>query len=88
MYDLGIGPEITTRALYRVRPYVLLPAEHRLATPGPVLVQAVVDGFEPPMPAKLTLEQAARFAVSLARGEPNREQIALTVLRDRIRELV
>jgi pyruvate dehydrogenase (quinone)/pyruvate oxidase len=62
--------------------------EAALATPGPVLVQAVVDGFEPPMPAKLTLEQAARFAVSLARGEPNREQIALTVLRDRIRELV
>jgi len=34
------------------------------------------------------LEQAAKFARSLIRGEPNREKIALTVLRDRIRELV
>jgi pyruvate dehydrogenase (quinone)/pyruvate oxidase len=59
-----------------------------LATPGPVVVQAVVDPFEPPLPAKITLEQARKFATSLVRGEPNRERIALTVLGDRIRELV
>jgi len=51
-------------------------------------VQAVVDPFEPPLPAKITLEQARKFATSLVRGEPNRERIALTVLGDRIRELV
>ena len=39
---------------------------------GPVIVEAVVDPFVPPMPAKITLEQAAHFAQSLARGEPNR----------------
>ena len=40
------------------------------------------------MPPKVTLEQAANFAESLARGEPNRGQIARTVLTDRIREIV
>jgi len=32
--------------------------------------------------------QAAKFAKSLLRGEPNSQKIALTVLGDRIRELV
>jgi pyruvate dehydrogenase (quinone)/pyruvate oxidase len=59
-----------------------------LATPGPVVVQGVVDPFEPPLPAKVTLDQAAKFAKSLLRGEPNSQKIALTVLGDRIRELV
>ena len=49
---------------------------------------AVVDPFEPPMPAKVSLDQAARFAESLARGEPNRGKIALTVLSDKVRELI
>jgi pyruvate dehydrogenase (quinone)/pyruvate oxidase len=62
--------------------------DQALATPGPVIVQAVVDPFEPPLPAKITLEQAKNFAKSLVRGEPNREKIALTVLGDRVRELV
>src|SRR5262245_54388947 len=62
--------------------------ERALATPGPVIVEAVVDPFEPPLPAKITLDQATKFAQSLVRGEPNRERIALTVLGDRVRELV
>lgn len=59
-----------------------------LATPGPVLVEAIVDPFEPPMPPKVTLAQAGRFAESLARGTPNRKKIALTVASNKIRELV
>ena len=62
--------------------------DRALATPGPVVVQAVVDPLEPPMPPKITVEQARKFAMSLVRGEPNREKIALTVLGDRVRELV
>ena len=62
--------------------------DEALATSGPAVVQAVVDPFEPPMPAKVTMEQAAHFAQSLIRGEPNREKIALTVLADKVRELV
>jgi pyruvate dehydrogenase (quinone) len=62
--------------------------DRALSTPGPVVVQAVVDPLEPPMPPKITAEQARKFAMSLVRGEPNREKIALTVLADRVRELV
>ncbi len=62
--------------------------EQALTTPGPVVVEAVVDPFVPPMPAKVTLEQTRKFAQSLISGQPNRERIALTVLRDRIRELL
>jgi pyruvate dehydrogenase (quinone) len=59
-----------------------------LATPGPVIVEAVVDPFTPPLPAKITLEQATKFAQSLARGEPNRSKIAWTVIADKVRELI
>jgi pyruvate dehydrogenase (quinone) len=55
--------------------------DRALASPGPVLIEALVDPFEPPMPPKITIEQARKFAESLARGEPNRGKIALTVLR-------
>jgi pyruvate dehydrogenase (quinone)/pyruvate oxidase len=53
-----------------------------------VIVDAVVDPFEPPMPPKVTVEQAANFAKSLLRGEPNRDKIAMTVLEDKVRELI
>jgi pyruvate dehydrogenase (quinone)/pyruvate oxidase len=62
--------------------------DQALATPGPVLVEAVVDPFEPPMPPKTTAKQAAKFAESLAKGEPNRGKIALTVLEDKVKEMV
>jgi pyruvate dehydrogenase (quinone) len=53
-----------------------------------VVVEALVDPFEPPMPPKITLDQATKLAQALARGEPNREKIALTVLADKVRELI
>jgi pyruvate dehydrogenase (quinone) len=62
--------------------------EDFLNAPGPALLQAVVDPFEPPMPAKVKAEQALHFAESLARGEPNRKKIALTTLSDKVRELI
>jgi pyruvate dehydrogenase (quinone) len=62
--------------------------DRALSMPGPVVIEAVVDPFEPPWPAKITRDQATRFAQSLVRGEPNREKIALTALSDKVRELV
>jgi len=62
--------------------------EQALATSGPVVVEAVVDPYEPPFPAKVSVKQAAMFAESLARGQPNRAKIAWTVLSDKVRELV
>jgi pyruvate dehydrogenase (quinone) len=62
--------------------------DQALAIKGPVLIEAVVDQFEPPMPAEIEAKQAMRFAESLARGEPNRMKIATTILEDRVKELV
>lgn len=59
-----------------------------LATPGPVVVEALVDPYEPPMPPKVTAKQARQFAESLLRGEPHRGAIALTVLSDKVREMI
>jgi pyruvate dehydrogenase (quinone) len=59
-----------------------------LSAPGPAILQAAVDPFEPPMPAKVKAEQALHFAESLARGEPNRKKIALTTISDQVRELI
>jgi pyruvate dehydrogenase (quinone) len=59
-----------------------------LNTAGPAVLQAVVDPYEPPMPAKITADQAIKFAESLARGEPNRKKIAWTAISDKVRELV
>jgi pyruvate dehydrogenase (quinone)/pyruvate oxidase len=62
--------------------------EEFLNVPGPALLEAVVDPLEPPLPAKITADQALKFAESLARGEPNRKKIALTALSEKVRELV
>jgi len=62
--------------------------DQALASSGPVLIEAVVDPFTPPMPAKVKASQAAKFAESLLRGEPNRGKIALTAFSDTVRELV
>ncbi len=62
--------------------------DQALRTPGPVIVEAVVDPNEPPMPPKATVDQAMKFAEALAKGTPNRKKIALTIASDKVRELV
>jgi pyruvate dehydrogenase (quinone)/pyruvate oxidase len=59
-----------------------------LETQGPVLVEAVVDPDEPPLPPKIEAAQALHFAEALAKGTPNAGNIALTVISDKVRELI
>ncbi|MBV9992144.1 MAG: pyruvate oxidase [Alphaproteobacteria bacterium] len=59
-----------------------------LAAPGPVLIEATVDPNEPPLPPKIEARQALHFAEALAKGTPKGGKIALTVLSDKVRELV
>jgi pyruvate dehydrogenase (quinone) len=61
--------------------------DEALHTKGPVVVDALVDPHEPPMPPKVTLDQAEKFAKALAKGTPNRKEIALTIASDKVREL-
>jgi pyruvate dehydrogenase (quinone) len=62
--------------------------QRALATPGPVIVEALVDPHEPPMPPKTKAKQALHMAQALARGTPDRIKIATTMAEDTIRELV
>jgi pyruvate dehydrogenase (quinone) len=57
-------------------------------TPGPALVEAIVDKNEPPLPGNITMKQAFRFAESLVRGEKDRWDILKTVAQDKILEVV
>ncbi len=59
-----------------------------LATPGPVLVECVVDANEPPMPARIKFKQGLHLAEAMARGTPGRLKIATTIAEDVVRELV
>jgi pyruvate dehydrogenase (quinone) len=62
--------------------------DEALSTPGPVLIECVVDPFEPPYPPKATAKQAAHLAEALMKGEPHGGKIALTVVSDKVREMV
>jgi len=71
----------------RVREPDELPAVLRaaLAHDGPALVD--VDPHEPPLPGKVTYEQAKSFAQSWLRGQPHKAAIASTLFKDRISQL-
>ena len=62
--------------------------EAALSSNKPAIVEAIVDPFEPPMPARITREQALNMTKALMRGEPHRGRIALTLFRDKVRELI
>lgn len=59
-----------------------------LAAPGPAVLEAVVDPNTAPMPAKIKMEQALKFAESIARGEPKGLDIVKEAFKDRARELI
>jgi pyruvate dehydrogenase (quinone) len=62
--------------------------ERALSSGRPCVVEVVVDPFEPPMPPKVSVEQAMHFAEALIKGQPNGGKIALTLFRDKINELI
>src|SRR3954447_8644712 len=59
-----------------------------LNTPGPAILEAVVDPNTAPMPGKIKMDQALKFAESIARGEPKGLEIMKEALKDRARELI
>ncbi len=56
------------------------------AMDGPVLIEAVTDPNEPPMPPKIQPAQALKFAEALAHGTPNRTRLGITLFRDVVDE--
>ena len=59
-----------------------------LSHKGPAVIQCVVDPNEPPMPGKITTEQALHFAEALMKGDKDRFGIIKTVLEDKVREII
>jgi pyruvate dehydrogenase (quinone) len=58
-----------------------------LAHPGPALLDVAVDPNEPPMPGKVSYEQAKKFATAFLRGQPHKAAIATTLFKDKIEQL-
>jgi pyruvate dehydrogenase (quinone)/pyruvate oxidase len=59
-----------------------------LAAPGPCLIEAVVDPYEPPFPPSIEMKQALNMGKALAKGTPHAMKTALTLASDTVRELV
>src|SRR5579862_3448255 len=55
---------------------------------GPVVVEAVVDKNEPPLPGHVKLNQAIHFAEALIKGEKDAKKIAKTIAEDKVREVI
>jgi pyruvate dehydrogenase (quinone) len=58
-----------------------------LAHPGPALVDVAVDPNEPPLPGKVSYDQAKKFATAWLRGQPHKAAIATTLFKDKIQQL-
>jgi pyruvate dehydrogenase (quinone) len=52
----------------------------------PIIIEAYVDPFEPPMPPKVDMNLITNMAESLARGQPYGGRIGLTLFRDKVHE--
>lgn len=62
--------------------------DEALAYDGPCIVDCVVDKEEPPMPGKIRLNQAKKFAEAIVRGQKDRGKIVRTVLKDKVKEMI
>jgi pyruvate dehydrogenase (quinone)/pyruvate oxidase len=53
---------------------------------GPVIIECLVDPHEPPMPAKVKKHQVTAMAQALREGTPNRNRIAMQMVKDMLDE--
>jgi pyruvate dehydrogenase (quinone) len=61
--------------------------QQALSHSGPALVDVNVNANEPPLPGKISYEQAKKFAEAFLKGQPNQATIATTLFRDKIEQL-
>ncbi len=57
-----------------------------LSHDGPALVDVDVNPSEPPLPGKITYDQAKKFAEAWLHGQPHKATIASTLFRDKIEQ--
>jgi pyruvate dehydrogenase (quinone) len=61
--------------------------QEALAHPGPALLDVAVNPDEPPLPGKVSYDQAKKFAESWLHGQPRKASIASTLFKDKIQQL-
>ncbi|HEX2850096.1 MAG TPA: thiamine pyrophosphate-dependent enzyme [Acidimicrobiales bacterium] len=61
--------------------------ERALDHPGPALVDVLTNPDEPPMPPKVSYQQAKGFTQAFLKGQPRRATMASTIFKDKISEL-
>ncbi|WP_214416008.1 thiamine pyrophosphate-dependent enzyme [Sphaerisporangium fuscum] len=61
--------------------------QEALAYDGPALLDVDVNPDEPPMPGKVSREQAIKFAQAFLKGQPHKASIATTLFKDKISQL-
>lgn len=57
-----------------------------LAWDGPAIIECLVDQHEPPYPARVKKDQVAKLTAALRQGTPNRQRIALQMVKDMLDE--
>ena len=57
-----------------------------MAWDGPVIIECLVDEHEPPIPAKVKKDQLQKLAAALKQGTPNRNRIAMQMVKDMLDE--
>ena len=62
--------------------------EQFLNTPGPAVLEAVVDPLTAPLPGKINSQQALHFVESLVRGQPEAAEIFATAMKDKARQII
>ena len=80
-------PKVTTGPLPASRKVYAVP-EGAPDLRVPVREIALSDPNEPPLPGKITTDQAWQFAKALAKGQKDRWDIIKTVVENKIREVV
>jgi len=54
----------------------------------PVIIEAFVDPFEPPMPPKVEMEFVTNLAESFVKGQPYAKRIGLTLFRNQVHNIL
>jgi len=54
----------------------------------PVIIEAFVDPFEPPMPPKVEMEFVTNLAESFVKGQPYAKRIGLTLFRNQVHSIL
>ena len=85
----AFAESVGLRGIRVERPEQVEPAwDQAFAADRPVVIDAIVDPNEPPLPPHITLKEAKMLATSLLKGDPDRVSITAQSLKEKIDEFL